>query len=118
MTNWIEKVTGTFEDKKRYRDHKAAIKALPEPYRTAVEACERYLMLYGAISQGDVMMTMLEDLRDLFQQSAADGTPIRAVVGEDPVEFCEGFLRNYAGGQWIAKERGRLVEAIEGIDEQ
>ena len=35
-----------------------------------------------------------EDLIDLFEQSAATGTPIRQIVGEDPVEFIETFVRN------------------------
>lgn len=116
MTSWIEKVTGSFEDKKRYRQYKAAVKALPEPYRTAAAACERYLMYYGAITTGDAMLAMLDDLADLFRQSAADGTPVRAVVGDDPVEFCEAFVRNYADGQWIAKERVRLNKAIEDAE--
>ncbi len=55
---------------------------------------------------------MLEDLTDLFEQSAANGTPVRAIVGDDPVEFAEEFLRNYAEGQWINKERARLTEAM------
>jgi DNA-binding ferritin-like protein (Dps family) len=58
-------------------------------------------------------MSMLDDLADLFEQSAANGTPIREVVGEDPVEFAETFLQNYSEGQWINKERARLTEAIE-----
>ena len=70
-------------------------------------------MYFGAITKGDVMMSMLEDLADLFEQSAANGTPIRAIVGDDPVEFAEAFLRNYAEGQWINKERARLTEAID-----
>ena len=41
---------------------------------------------------------MLEDLADLFEQGAADGTPIREIVGEDPVEFVETFVRNYPEG--------------------
>ena len=41
---------------------------------------------------------MLEDLADLFEQAAADGTPIREIVGEDPVEFAETFLQNYSKG--------------------
>jgi DNA-binding ferritin-like protein (Dps family) len=55
---------------------------------------------------------MLEDLADLFEQSAANGTPIREIVGEDPVEFAETFLQNYSEGQWINKERERLTKAI------
>ena len=88
------------------------MKAIPEPYRAAHEALERYLSYYGAITAGDVVMSMLEDLADLMEQSAADGTPLREVVGEDPVEFCEDFVRNYSQGQWITGERERLRAAI------
>jgi DNA-binding ferritin-like protein (Dps family) len=56
---------------------------------------------------------MFEDLADLFEQSAADGTPIRAVVGNDPVEFIEAFLQNYPEGRWRSRERERLISAIE-----
>jgi DNA-binding ferritin-like protein (Dps family) len=111
-TGWIERVTGSLEQKKRYRQYKARTKQLPANYRTAVDALERYLMYFGAITRGDTLVSMLEDLADLFEQSAADGTPIRAVVGEDPVEFAETFLQNYSEGQWINKERERLTKAI------
>jgi DNA-binding ferritin-like protein (Dps family) len=110
---WIERVTGPLEQKKQYREYKARVANLPGTYRTAAEALERYLMYYGSISQGDILVAMLGDLVDLFEQSAADGTPIREIVGDDPVEFAETFLRNYATGQWINKERARLVAAIE-----
>ena len=112
-TRWIERVTGSLEDKKRYRQHKARTKQLPANYREAVEALERYLTYFGSITKGDVLVRMLDDLTDLFEQSAADGTPIRAIVGEDPVEFAEAFQRNYPGGQWISRERERLTNAIE-----
>lgn len=112
---WIEKITGSFEQKRRYRRHKARTAQLPPHYRTAIEAVERYLMYAGSITKGDVVVSMLEDLGDLFEQSAADGTPIREVVGEDPVEFAETFLRNYSDGQWINKERKRLTDAIETV---
>ncbi|MEV4020927.1 DUF1048 domain-containing protein [Nonomuraea angiospora] len=107
---YLEVVTGSLEDKKRYRQYKARVKQLPEDYRTAVEAMERYLMHFGA---GDGSIAMYEDLADLFEQSAADGTPIRDIFGEDPVEFVEAFLRNYPEGQWISRERSRFVSAIE-----
>ena len=107
------KVLGDFGGKKRWWAYKARTKQLPANYRAALEALERYLTYFGAITKGDVLMSMLEDLADLFEQSAADGTPIRAIVGDDPVEFAEEFLRNYAEGQWINKERARLTEAID-----
>ena len=115
---WIEKITGSMEEKRRYRRYKARTGQLPANYRTAIEAVERYLMYAGSITKGDIIVSMLEDLGDLFEQSAADGTPIREVVGEDPVEFAETFLRNYSDGQWIDKERKRLTEAIDSVADE
>ena len=110
---WIERVTGSLEEKKRYKQYKARKEQLPANYRTAIDALERYLTYFGSITKGDVLVSMLEDLADLFEQSAANGTPIRAIVGEDPVEFAETFIQNYSEGQWINKERERLTNAIE-----
>ncbi|MEV1177524.1 DUF1048 domain-containing protein [Nonomuraea sp. NPDC049784] len=109
---YLEIVTGSLEEKKRYRQYKARIKQLPENYRIAVEALERYLMHFGP-ADGAGAMAMYEDLADLFEQSAADGTPIRDIFGEDPVEFVEAFVANYPIGQYRARERHRLTSAVE-----
>ena len=98
-------------DKRRYREYKARTARLPASYRTAVDALERYLMWFGP-GEAESVQSMLDDLADLFEQSAASGTPVRAVVGQDPVEFAEAFLRNYPEGGWITKERERLTDAI------
>jgi DNA-binding ferritin-like protein (Dps family) len=68
-------------------------------------------MVFGP-SDADSVSSMFEDLVELFEQSAADGTPVRAMVGEDPLEFVEAFLRNYPEG-WTSKERQRLTDAID-----
>ena len=109
ISKFTSKVIG---DKRRWREYKARTRQLPENYRTAIDALERYLMYFGP-ADGDSAASMFEDLADLFEQAAADGTPIRAVVGEDPVEFAEAFLRNYPGGQWINRERERLISGID-----
>ena len=118
VKRWIEKVTGPFEDKRRYRQYKERVKQLPPSYRTTVEALDRYLMYRGAITNGDVLMEMAEDLADLFEQNAAAGVPVRAIVGADPVEFAETFLANYSDGQWIETERRRLTAAIERVEQE
>ncbi|MFL4478250.1 DUF1048 domain-containing protein [Paeniglutamicibacter sp. ORCA_105] len=115
---WIEQVTGSFEDKKRWRQYKARKEQLPTSYRTAIDGIERYFMYAGSIVKGDVFMQMLEDLADLIERAAVDGTPIRDIVGEDPVEFADTFIQNYSDGQWINKERKRLNDAIDqSVDE-
>ncbi|WP_404953414.1 hypothetical protein [Streptomyces sp. 147326] len=37
----------------------------------------------------------------LFEQAAANGTPIREIVGEDPVEFAEAFVQNCSEGGYV-----------------
>jgi DNA-binding ferritin-like protein (Dps family) len=89
---------------------------LPPNHRTAAKGVERYLLHAGGVSDGESAMRMLEDLADLFEQSAADGLSVRAVVGDDPVEFVEAFIRNYDDGSWLRKERQRLVQTIDGAE--
>ena len=113
---WFELVTGPLEEKKQYRQAKARLKNLPAPYRAAAEAVERYLMVAGGIARGDVVVRMYVDLVDLFEQSAADGTPIRDVVGEDPVDFVDTFVASYGDGSWMNKERARLIQAIDDAE--
>jgi DNA-binding ferritin-like protein (Dps family) len=98
--------------KKRWRAYKARVRALPENYRTTVEAIERYLMHFGAMDAGSAE-SLFEDVADLFERAAADGTPIREIVGDDPVEFVEALIANYEKGGYVARERNRLSRAIE-----
>jgi len=109
---YLEMVTGSLEDKKRYRRYKARVEELPSDYRTAVKALHRYLQYFGPGSS-ESHLAMLDDLADLFEQGAANGTSVRGLVGADPIEFAEEFLRNYPEGSWIARERARLTDAID-----
>jgi DNA-binding ferritin-like protein (Dps family) len=105
---FISKLIG---DKRRWRRYKARVEAIPEPYRSTVDAIERYLMSSGR-GDGAGWAEQLEDLADLFEQAAADGTRIREIVGEDPEEFVEAFVQNYPEGQWIVREKDRLTSSI------
>ena len=106
---FISKVIG---DKKRWRRYKARKEQLPSNYRAALDAVQRYTNYRGPAT-GDASMSLLEDLADVFEQAAARGTPIKDIVADDPVEFAEGFIRNYEESSWINKEQERLTRAIE-----
>ena len=99
-------------DKRRWRQYKARVKQLPPNYRTAVEGIERYLMHFGSLD-GDNAASLFEDVADLFERAAADGTPLREIVGNDPVEFVDELIRNYAKSGYVARERQRLINAID-----
>lgn len=113
---WIETLTGSLAQKKQYKQYQARIDALPEPYGTTAKAFQRYFMYYGSVTDGDTLVTMLGDFADLWERAAADQTPLRAIVGENPVEFAEDFAQAYTGKQWIDKERARLTKAIEDAE--
>ena len=113
---WIEIFTGSLEQKKQWKQYKARLEALPEPYNAAAKAIERYLMVSGGITDGDTLVTMFGDFADLWERAAVDGTPVRDIVGDDPVEFAESFAQAYSGKQWIDKERARLTTAIEDAE--
>lgn len=102
------------DQKRRYRQYAKRKKQLPEQYRRTLDAVERYVW-YFASGKGDSLLPLIEDLVDLFEQSAADGTRIQDVVGDDPVEFAETFIRNYPQQLWINRERRRLIRAFENI---
>lgn len=107
LSKLISKLTGP---KREWWEYKARVRQLPASYREALDALERYLNYCGGV--GGDGLAMYADLIDLFEQSATNGTPIRAIVGEDPVEFIETFVRNYPKGRWIILERERLLGAI------
>ncbi len=105
----LSKIIG---DKRRWRRYKARVRRLPPNYRAAVDAIERYLMHFGSMD-ADSAASLFEDVADLFEQAAADETPIREIVGEDPVEFVDALIRNYSKGGYVNRERERLTSAID-----
>jgi DNA-binding ferritin-like protein (Dps family) len=110
---WIELVTGSLEQKKQYRQYKGRLDALPEPYLTVAKALHRYFMSTGGTPIDEAALTMMGDLVELWERAAADGTPVRTIVGEDPAEFADTFAAAYIGKRWMDKERDRLTEAVE-----
>jgi DNA-binding ferritin-like protein (Dps family) len=116
MTNWIDTITGSLAEKKQYKQHTARIDALPKPYATVAKALQRYFLNYGGITDGATIVAMMGDHVDLWERAAVDGTPVRAIVGEDPVEFAETFIEAYSGKRWIDKERARLTKAIDDAE--
>jgi DNA-binding ferritin-like protein (Dps family) len=61
---------------------------------------------------------MFGDLADLWERASIDGTPVRDIVGDDPVEFAETFAQAYSSKQWIDKERARLTKAIDDAERE
>jgi DNA-binding ferritin-like protein (Dps family) len=111
---FVAKVIGP---KREWRAYKARVKQLPPNYREAVDAIERYLMHFGVLEADDAI-SLFGDVADLFERAAADKTPIREIVGDDPVEFVDALVRNYSKGGYVDRERKRLTDAIDHAAEE
>jgi DNA-binding ferritin-like protein (Dps family) len=108
---------GWIKQKKRFRRYRARVDQLPASYKAAVDAVQHYSYYFG-FGTPEGGLTMLEDLADLFEQGAANGTPVREIVGEDPVEFAEAFIKNYPEGSWVVREREKLTNAIRRAEKE
>ena len=79
----------------------------------------RLLIATGGISDAEQAQSLFNDVIDIFEQAAADNTPVRDIVGEDPVEFADALIRNYQQTGYVAKEQGRLRDSItKAVEEQ
>lgn len=67
----------------------------------------------GGLAGGAVLLEMMRDLLELMESTAENRSPVREVVGEDPVEFIETFITSYTDKTWMDKERARLRDAID-----
>jgi DNA-binding ferritin-like protein (Dps family) len=101
-------------EKRHYRAYRRRKAQLPTDYLAVLDAVERYVLHSGWV-KGDTLLLLLDDLADLMEEAAASRTPIHDLVGDDPVEFTEGFMRNYPDSLWIDKERARLTDAIASV---
>ena len=100
------------DEKKRYKRYKARKEQLPASYHEAVDAVERYALRFGPAT-GETVVTMLEDLIEIFDQAVKEGAAVREIVGDDAVHFADEFLKGYPSSSWAAKEQGRLANTIE-----
>jgi DNA-binding ferritin-like protein (Dps family) len=105
--------------RQRWRAYRARVKRLPEPYRQAIEAVQRYSYYSGltaGLESGTGIQAMLDDMIDLFEQAAADGTPIRDIVSDDPADFVDTFVQNYKGPKDRSWETGKQEELSDAIN--
>jgi DNA-binding ferritin-like protein (Dps family) len=103
------------DDKRRWRLYKRRAAQLPEPYRTATRGLEKYILNTGP-GDGTEVLTMVEDLADLMERSAADGIAVRDIVGDDPVDFADDFTRNYGVGSWLQSQHRKLRNAVDSAE--
>ena len=80
------------EGKKQWRAHMARVKALPPDYQIVYKEIQRYLFKVGPIDLLDG--TLLSGIVDFFEEGAAAGKGVLALIGADVAAFCDGLIKD------------------------
>ena len=75
-------------------------------YQQSIDKYFKKLKIYMAFSDhsGANMFNALTDLLDLFEEGAANGTPIKNITGEKVGDFAETIV-NEVAGKWTDKQK-------------
>ena len=80
------------EGKKQWREHMARVKALPPDYQIVYKEMQKYLFKVGPVDLTDG--TLLSGIVDFFEEGAAAGKGVLALIGDDVAAFCDGLIED------------------------
>ncbi|MFJ7948960.1 DUF1048 domain-containing protein [Streptomyces sp. NPDC096354] len=80
------------EGKKQWRAHMARVKALPPDYQIVYKEIQRYLFKVGPIDLPDG--PLLPGIVDFFEEGAAAGKGVMALIGTDVAAFCDDLVKD------------------------
>lgn len=81
------------ESKCEYKESMDRVKKLPEDYQYVFKKIQSHMWNFAS-GAGYDMMVIHNDLIDLFEESALNGSDVLEVTGDDVASFCEELLRN------------------------
>ena len=80
------------EGKKQWQAHVARVKALPPDYRIVYQEMQKYLFKVGPIDLVDGRL--LPGIVDFFEEGAASGKGVTALIGTDVAAFADGLIKD------------------------
>jgi DNA-binding ferritin-like protein (Dps family) len=89
MGKILEKLIGSIEIKKEWKAIEKQSEALPKDYRIAYDEIKQYIWR----SSGVYTIEPFRILINLFVESAANGTPVQEVIGNDVAAFVDELVR-------------------------
>ncbi len=87
---FMEKITGS-DMTKEFKGFEARVKKLPADYQVAWEKVKNHIWPHSDFT-GRNLMSVLEGVVDLFEETAADGLNVREVLGDDVESFCSELI--------------------------
>lgn len=108
--NFWEKITGS-DMSRAFQAYEARVQELPADYQAAWAQVNSQLWQHASFT-GRNLMPLLEGVLGLFEESAADGLALQAVLGDDLQGFCSA-LAGEAGAKSLRDSwRDQLNQAV------
>ncbi|MEH7379978.1 DUF1048 domain-containing protein [Bacillus sp. JJ1533] len=109
--NIFEKIIGSLDDKREWREMEARAKALPSEYRNAYKAIQKYMWTAGGgPTDWKDSSRIFAGILDLFEEGAAEGKKVTELTGEDVAAFCDDLVKDEQS--WKDKYRKKLNDTI------
>ena len=102
-------ILGVKEDKRKYREYQKRVDNLPADYSFVYRKLVDYMFRFIG-GDGTDMTGLCSGLLEMFEAGAADGKPVRDIIGDDPAAFCDELIRS--AKTWTDKWRSGLNESI------
>lgn len=109
--SFIEKVIGSFEDKREWKAMEKRAKALPIEYRNAYSAIQNYIWGTGGPTDWKETSRLFNGILELFEEGAADGKKVTDLTGANVADFCDELLKDM--DTWQNKHRTKLNNKID-----
>ncbi|TYS67746.1 DUF1048 domain-containing protein [Sutcliffiella horikoshii] len=110
--SFLEKIIGSLNDKKEWREMEARAKALPAVYRNAYYAIQKYMWTAGGPTDWRECSRIFGGILELFEQGAAEGKKVTDLTGEDVASFCDELVKDTE--TYKDKYRKKLNDTVNG----
>ncbi|MFF9909624.1 DUF1048 domain-containing protein [Streptomyces sp. NPDC013457] len=80
------------EGKKRWRAHKARVKALPPDYQIVYKEMQKYFFKVGPVDLPDG--PLLPGVVDFFEEGVASGKGVLELIGNDVAAFSDDLIKD------------------------
>lgn len=108
--NFWEKITGS-DMTKEFKNFEVRVKKLPVDYQVAWEEINANIWMYSDFS-GRNLMSILEGVIGLLEESVADGQSVQDVLGDDIKGFCAALAGEEGAKSFRDKWRKQLNDNI------
>ncbi|MDQ1147732.1 DNA-binding ferritin-like protein (Dps family) [Bacillus sp. SORGH_AS 510] len=109
--NIFEKIIGSLDDKREWREMEARAKALPSEYHNAYKAIQKYMWTAGGgPTDWKDSSRIFNGILDLFEEGVAEGKKVTDLTGKDVAAFCDDLVKDEQ--TWKDKYRKKLNDTI------